>query len=231
MVAICSFKASVLLSGRRGWIRAFTPSTSGGTKVLQSQVMFPEWLHTSPVIKTNKTSGWSLELSVYIWTVCSLLKRQSSVWSEKCVAAWLTDSWLNKSSSSKCGVTSPFWLQQKVGKKATIPKTAATTEPLSTICDCGPSCKTLSISRKTSVTLFYYFSLHLYKHLQSWRGNICPLSPLSTPSLHRQLEGGWKRQNEWMTEDIRGGKSTYMFNLKWERAIEVGKKERMLQWH
>ena len=33
-------------------------------------------------------------------------------------------------------------------------------------------------------------SLHFNNHLQSWGGNICPLSPHSTPSLHRQPEGG-----------------------------------------
>lgn len=40
------------------------------------------------------------------------------------------------------------------------------------------------------------FSPDLYKLLQSWGGNICPLSPHSAPSLHREAKRGNKKKTK-----------------------------------
>lgn len=71
-------------------------------------------------------------------------------------------------------------------------------------------------------------------------GNICPLSPHPTPSLHRQTEGGeggWRRLNRCTPEDIRGRKSVCVFFiqmhkelLSWKRGKNASATERELQF-
>lgn len=58
------------------------------------KLLFSQWLHVIPTIRKANALGWSLQLSVQIWTDL-LLNRQSSVWSDKrCkIARWWSCFW------------------------------------------------------------------------------------------------------------------------------------------
>lgn len=141
---------------------------------------------------------------------CKLLSnRQRSVWSDDPAdaARWWRRHF--KAASPQSGVCLTFRIGGRSGgleRRRPFPKllpgrslylqASLTERPTST--------------EKQALPFYTLPPLHLHERRQSRGGNICPPSPQSTPSLHRQAQGETEEGDKMKVVDVKGRKSAWI---------------------